>query len=448
MKEQADRMAVRLEELIDRCLKGGASDADASVGRGQGISVEVRDGALENLERTESEGVSLRCLVGHRQANVSGSDLSDEGLKALAERCVAMAKAAPEDPYCGVAPETDLITDPPMLDLLGDPEPDPQTLEQDALAAEASALAVNGVDHVSSCGNGWQSAERWVCSSNGFSSYRASGSTGLGLAAVAREGDAMERDYESRTVRKLEDRPTPQEIGQIAAERAVARLGPKSIKTQKGAVVFDRRVAGSLLGPLLSAISGPSIARGVSFLKDHLGKQIFPKGTMIWDDPFRDRGMGSRAHDGEGRAVAKRALIDDGVLGEWLLNGPSAKQLGLRPNGYASGGFGRPPGVGTSNVHLEAGSKSIDAMLSDVGSGLIVKDMFGPSINPNTGDYSVGVAGFWFEKGEIVHPVSEVTIAGTLIDMYSRLQVASDLELRGTRDAPSILIEGLSIAGD
>lgn len=448
MNEQADRTAERLEQLIDRCLNGGASDADASIGRGQGISVEVRDGALENLERTESEGVSLRCLVGHRQANVSGSDLSDDGLKALAERCVAMAKAAPEDPYCGVAPAEHLVTDMPVLDLSGEPEPDPEALEKEALEAEAAALAVQGVDHVSSCGNGWQKAERWVRSSNGFASYRASGSTGLGLAAVARQGEAMERDYESRTVRRLEDRPAPKEIGRIAGERAVARLGPRPVKTQKGVVVFDRRVAESLLGPLLSAMSGPSIARGVSFLKDHLGKQIFPKGTMIWDDPFRVRGMGSRAHDGEGRAVAKRALIENGILGEWLLNGPSAKQLGLEPNGYASGGFGRPPGVGTSNVHLEAGTKSVETLLSDVGTGLIVKDMFGPSINPNTGDYSVGVAGFWFEQGEIVHPVSEVTIAGTLIDMYSNLQVASDLELRGTRDAPSILIEGLSIAGD
>lgn len=448
MNEHADRMAARLDQLLDRCLNAGASDADASIGRGQGISVEVRDGALENLERTESEGVSLRCLVGQKQANVSGSDLSDDGLNALAERCVAMAKAAPEDPFCGVAPAEDLVTELPVLDVLGDPEPDPETLERHALEAEAAALAVPGVDHVSSCGNGWQMAERWVRSSNGFASYRASGSTGLGLAAVARQGDAMERDYESRTVRKLEDRPSPEEIGQIAGERAVARLGPKPIKTQKGTVVFDRRVAGSLLGPLLSAMSGPSIARGVSFLKDHLGKQIFPKGTMIWDDPFRERGMGSRAHDGEGRAVAKRALVDNGVLGEWLLNGPSAKQLGLEPNGYASGGFGRPPGVGTSNVHLQAGEHSIETLLANVGSGLIVKDMFGPSINPNTGDYSVGVAGFWFEKGEIAHPVSEVTIAGTLIDMYSRIQAASDLELRGTRDAPSILIEGLSIAGD
>ncbi|MEL7545704.1 MAG: TldD/PmbA family protein [Pseudomonadota bacterium] len=448
MTNQADLVASRLEQLINRCLKSGASDVDASIGRANGISVEVRDGKLENLERTESEGVSLRCLCGQRQANVSGSDLSDAGLTALAERCVAMAKAAPEDPYCGLAARADLVTQLPDINIDGDPEPDPLQLEKEALDAEAAALSVEGVDHISSCGNGWQQSQRWVAASNGFSAYRSSGSTGLGLAAVARKDDAMERDYESRTVRRLEDRPAAREIGCVAGDRAVARLGSKPIKTQKGAVIFDRRVAGSLLGPLLSAISGPSIARGVSFLKDRLGEQIFSPEIRIWDDPFRDRGMGSRAHDGEGRAVHKRALIDQGILGEWLLNGASARQLGLDPNGYASGGFGRPPGVGTSNVYLEAGTQSVEEMMDGVQSGLIVKDMFGPSINPNTGDYSVGVAGFWFDKGAIVHPVSEVTIAGDLTDMYARLVPASDLEFRGTRDAPSILIEGLSIAGE
>ena len=441
-------MAVRLEELINRCLNAGASNADASIGRSQGVSVEVRGGALENLERTESEGVSLRCLCGQRQANVSGSDLSDQGLAALADRCVAMAKAAPEDPYCSLAPSEDLVSELPTIDILGDSEPDPLLLEREALEAEAAALNVPGIDHVSSCGNGWQSAERWVCASNGFSAYRKSGSTGLGLAAVAKHGDAMERDYESRTVRRVEDRPSPKEIGRIAAERAVARLDPKSIPTQTGNVIFDRRVAGSLLGPLLSAISGPSIARGVSFLKDKLGHQIFSKEIVIWDDPFRARGMGSRPHDGEGRAVSKRALIDNGVLDSWLLNGASAKQLDLQPNGYASGGFGRPPGVGTSNVYLEAGKNSVADLMTETQCGLIVKDMFGPSINPNTGDYSVGIAGFWYEGGEIVHPISEVTIAGALTEMYSKLIAANDLELRGTRDAPSVLIEGLSIAGE
>lgn len=437
-----------LSKLIDTCVKAGASDADASYGRADGVSVDVREGKLEGIERSESQGVSLRCFFGQRQASVSGSDVSEAGLTALAERCVAMAKVVPEDPYCGLAPQEDLVAELPDIDVSGDGEIPVERLEQEAIAAEAAALAVPGVQQVSGCGNGWNTSERWVAASNGFSAHRLSGSTGLGLAAIAEKDGAMERDYESRSARRIEDRPSAEEIGRIAGERTVARLGPRKVKTQTGAVIYDRRVAGSLIGAFLSAISGPSVARGVSFLKDSLEEQVFAAGVDLIDDPFRVRGMGSRAHDGEGRAVATRKLIDDGMLTRWLLNGSSAKQLGLTPNGHASGGFGSSPGVGVSNAYIAAGSKTPAELMSAVGEGLLVSDMFGPSINPNTGDYSVGVAGFWFANGEIQYPVSEVTIAGDLPGMFSRLVPASDLEFRGTRDAPSILIEDMSIAGE
>lgn len=437
-----------LSKLLETCQKAGATAADASYGRSDGVSVEVREGKLEGIERSEAQGVSLRCLFGQRQASVSGSDVSEAGLMALAERCVAMAKVVPEDPYCGLASPDELVRDLPELDVTGDGEIASDVLEKDAIAAEAAALAVPGVQQVSSCGNGWSSSERWVAATNGFSAYRASGSTGLGLAAVAEQGGAMERDYESRSVRRLEDRPSAEEIGRIAGERTVARLGSRKVKTQTGAVIYDRRVASSLIGAFLSAISGPSVARGVSFLKDSLGDKVFADGVNLIDDPFRVRGMGSRAHDGEGRPVAVNKLIDDGVLTRWLLNGASAKQLDLTPNGHASGGFGSAPGVGVSNAYIEAGTQSQEELMRGVGKGLLVADMFGPSINPNTGDYSVGVAGFWFENGEIQYPVSEVTIAGDLPGMFARMVPASDLEFRGSRDAPSLLIEDMSIAGE
>ncbi|MEM1390795.1 MAG: TldD/PmbA family protein [Pseudomonadota bacterium] len=437
-----------LSSLIDTCLKAGASDADAAFGRSQGVSVEVRGGELESVERSESQGVALRCFFGQQQASVSGSDTSADGLKALAERCVAMAKAVPADPYCGLVPATDLAVDMPHLDLSGDGEIATDILEREASEAEAAALAVSGVKQVSSCGNGWSESERWVAASNGFAAYKKGGSTGLGLAAVAERDGAMERDYESRSVRRVEDRPSPEDIGRTAGERTVARLGPRKVKTQTGTVIYDRRLSGGLIGAFLSAISGPSVARGVSFLKDKMGHQVFAKGVNLIDDPFRARGMGSRVHDGEGRAVSRQALIEDGVLTRWLLNGSSAKQLGVEPNGYASGGFGGSPGVGVSNAFIEAGAMSPEEAMKQTGEGLLVTDMFGPSINPNTGDYSVGVAGFWFEKGEIAFPVSEVTIAGDLPGMFARLVPLSDLEFRGTRDAPSILIEDMSIAGE
>lgn len=437
-----------LSSLLETCSKAGATGADASYGRSDGVSVDVREGKLEGIERSEAQGVSLRCMFGQRQASVSGSDVSEAGLKALAERCVAMAKVVPEDPYCGLAPAEDLAKDLLELDVSGDGEIATETLERDAIAAEAAALAVPGVQQVSGCGNGWSVSERWVAATNGFSSYRLSGSTGLGLAAVAEKDGAMERDYESRSVRRLEDRPSAEEIGRIAGERTVARLGSRKVKTQTGTVIYDRRVARSLIGAYLSAISGPSVARGVSFLKDSLGEQVFASGVNLIDDPFRKRGMGSRAHDGEGRAVARAKLVENGVLTRWLLNGASAKQLGVEPNGYASGGFGSTPSVGVSNAYIEAGTRTPEEMMRDAGKGLLVTDMFGPSINPNTGDYSVGVAGFWFESGEIQYPVSEVTIAGDLPGMFARLEPASDLEFRGSRDAPSLLIEDMSIAGE
>ncbi|MEL7042088.1 MAG: TldD/PmbA family protein [Pseudomonadota bacterium] len=437
-----------LSQLIDTCLKAGASDADASFSRSEGVGVEVRDGKLESVERSESKDVSLRCFFGQRQASVSGSDTSPDALNALAERCVAMAKVVPEDPYCGVAAPEDLATEMPDLDLTGDGEIETADLERDAQAAEAAARGVHGVQQVSSCGCEWSEDERWVAASNGFSAYRKSGVTGLGLAVIAEKDGAMERDFESRTVRRLEDRPAAEEIGKIAGERAVARLAPRKIKTQTGAVIYDRRVSSSLIGALLSAIAGPSVARGVSFLKDKLGDRVFAPGIDLIDDPFRSRGLGSRSFDGEGRPVSEVKLIDDGVLTRWLLNGSSAKQLGLIPNGHAKSGFGSSPSVGASNAYLSPGAHTPQALMKQVGQGLLVTDMFGPSINPNTGDYSVGVAGFWFEGDDIQFPVSEVTIAGDLPGMFARLIPASDLEFRSTRDAPSILIEDMSIAGE
>ncbi|MEH6410458.1 MAG: metallopeptidase TldD-related protein, partial [Hyphomonas sp.] len=293
----------------------------------------------------------------------------------------------------------------------------------------------------------WNRSSRWVAASNGFSAYKTGTSTSLGLASVAEKDGAMERDYESWSVRRTIDRPSAEAIGRTAGERTIARLGARKLETRKAAVLYDRRVSSGLIGALMSSISGPSIARGVSFLKDRMDTQVFAKGVNVIDDPFRPMGMGSRCHDGEGLPVKETYLIEDGRLTEWLLNGASARQLGLRPNGFAALGFGDPPGVTTSNLYLQAGEKTPAELMAQAGEGLLVTDMFGPSINPNTGDYSVGVAGFWFENGEIAYPVSEVTIAGDLPAIFARLIPASDLEFRGTRDAPSILVEDMSLAG-
>ncbi len=433
---------------IESALKFGADAADARIARSESVSIGVRDGKLETIERDETTSVALRVLFGRRQAHVSGSDISETALGDLAQRCAAMAKLAPEDPFCGLAPSTELATEMPELDLDGDAPSANEDLEADALAAEAAALAVPAVKTVPGAGAGWTRAERWVAASNGFQAYRSGGYSSVGLSAVAERDGAMERDYDSWTTRRRADRPTPVDIGRIAGERAAARLGPRKVSSRTAAVIYDKRVSSSLLSPLIAAVSGPAVARGVSFLKDRLNAQIFAPGVAVIDDPFRPMGLGSRNHDGEGRPVARTHLVENGVLTQWLLNGPSAKQLGLRPNGFAGSGFGDPPGVATSNLFLAAGEETREALMAEVGEGLLITDMFGPSINPNTGDYSVGVAGFWFEGGDVAYPVSEVTVAGNLIEMFKRLRPANDLEFRGSRNAPSVLIEGLQIAGD
>ncbi|MEO0753399.1 MAG: metallopeptidase TldD-related protein [Pseudomonadota bacterium] len=437
----------RLAKLLDDCLAAGADAVDARLGVSDGVSVDIREGKLESVERSESAGVSLRCFVGLRQAHVSGSDLSADGLAALSERCVAMAKAAPEDKYCGLAAAGELSLEDRDLDAAGDGEIASDILERTALQAEATALDVDGIKQVSDCSASWSSSESWVAASNGFARHRAGSASSLAVVCIAEQDGRMERSYEARRSRYVSDRPGPEDIGLKAAEKTLARLGARKVETQTAPVIYDREVAGSLVSALLGAISGPSIARGISFLKDRMGDAVFGADVTIVDDPFRRRGLASRLFDGEGRAVQETRLIDQGVLTQWLLNGPSARQLGLVPNGFSSFGFGDPPGVTTSNLYMEAGAESVESMMTRLGRGLLVTTMFGPSINSNTGDYSVGVGGNWFENGVLQHAVSEVTIAGNLIDMFARLVPADDLELIGTRDTPSILVEDMSIAG-
>jgi PmbA protein len=436
-----------LSSLLDKVRRLGADAADVRLSDSASLSVEVRNGDLETVEREESRGLALRALVGRRQAQVSGTDLSSSALDALAERVVAMARLAPEDPFCGV-PDASLVARTPVdLDLLCDDSPEAPILEQRAREGEAAAMAVPGVKQVDHAGAGWSRSTTWVAASNGFQASKSGGSTSVSVVAIAEQNGAMERDYEQRYERRFARMPTATEIGRTAGERAAARLGATKIDSCTASVIFDRRLSSRLLGAFLGAISGPAIARGVSFLKDKLHQQVFARDVQIIDDPLRAGGWGSRWFDGEGLPARRTALIENGVLTQWMLNGPSARQLKLESNGFASMGFGDPPGVTSSNVDIVAGRLSREELMKQAGAGLLVTDMFGPSLNPNTGDYSVGVSGFWFENGEIAFPVTEVTVAGDLSSMFLRAIPGSDLELRGAANAPSLLIEGLSLAG-
>jgi PmbA protein len=437
-----------LHEVVAGALTAGAQAAEAVFAERQSLSVTVRLGALEEVEREEARDLGLRVFIGQRQAVVSGSDISAEGRGKLIERVVAMARLAPEDRYAGLAPAERLARGPfPDLDLLDPAEPDAQTLEARALAAEAAALAIPGVTKSDSSSASWSSAAWRMVTSEGFSGvHRASGFS-IGASAIAGDGSGMERAGEGRQTRWQSDLPSPEQIGAEAGRRAVARLSPRKIASTTAPVIFENRLAASVLGPLIGAISGPSVARGVSFLKAHLGRQVFSKAVTVTDDPHRVRGLGSSPFDDEGVANRPMSLVDEGVLTTWLLNCASARQLGLETTGHASRGLAGPPGVSTNNLTLQPGGSDQAALMRDAGAGLLITSLFGPSLNANTGDWSVGCSGFWFESGEIAYPVSEITVAGNLIDAYGRIVPGSDLEYRGAANAPSLLIDALSIAG-
>lgn len=437
-----------LSDLIQSALKAGADAAEAVTSERQALSVGVRNGQLEDVEREEARDLGLRVFIGRRQASVSASDLSDATRTRLVERAVAMARLAPEDPYAALAPEDRLAQGPyPDLDLYDASERSAAELEAAAAETEAAALAVEGVAKSEGGHASWSTSAWRHLTSHGFEGvYRGSGFS-LGAGVIAEKDGAMERGGEYRSSRHLSDLPGADEIGGEAGRRAVARVGPRKIASTTAPVIFENRVATQVLSPLVGAISGPSIARGVSFLKDRMGQAVLPEGVDLIDDPFRPRGMGSTPFDDEGVAVERRALVQDGRLTTWLLNSAAAAQLGLASTGHASRGLAGPPGVSTHNLHLEPGERDLAALMGDAGAGLLVTSMFGPSLNPNTGDWSAGVSGFWFENGAIAYPVSEVTVAGKLIDLYARLQRGSDLEFRGSFNSPSLLFDAVAIAG-
>ncbi len=437
-----------LNEVVAAALKAGADAAEAVSAERQSLSITVRLGELEEVEREEARDLGLRVFVGRRQASVSGSDISPEARAKLVERVVAMARLAPEDPYAGLAPKDLLAKGPfPDLDLYDPTEPTPEGLEARARAAEDAARAVSGVTNSDGGSAGWSSSRWRMVTSEGFSGAHRESSFSVSASAIAGEGAAMERGGDWSSKRWESDLTAAPTVGAEAGRRAVQRLGARKIDSRTAPVIFENRLAASLLSPLIGAISGPSVARGNSFLKDRLGQKLFASGVRVTDDPHRRRGLASAPFDDEGVANRHRFLIDDGVLTTWLLNLASAKQLGLQTTGHASRGLAGPPGVAPSNLTLEPGMLDLAGLMADAGEGLLVSSMFGPSLNANTGDWSIGVSGHWFEGGQIAYPVTEITVAGNMIDIYGRLVPGSDLELRGSSNAPSILVDALAIAG-
>lgn len=436
-----------LADLLARAKRAGADDADTLLVESAGLSVTRRLGKLEKVERAEGHDLGLRVFVGRRQAIVSTAELTAEGLERLVESALAIALAVPEDRFAGLAEPELIARDLPALDLDDGVEPSAERLAELAAAAEDAALAHPGITNSEGAEAGWSRSRTILLASNGFAGTVARSSHSLSAAVIASDNGAMERDYEFCTVVRARDLSDPAEIGRRAAERAVRRLNPRKVRSQAVPVVFEPRVAGSIVRHLVSAISGPAVARGTTFLKDKLGEQVFARGIAITDDPLRPDGLRSRSFDAEGVAASKQALVADGILRTWLLDCASARQLDLTTTGHAARGISSPPSPAPTNAYLEPGPQSPEDLIRNIKEGFYVTEMMGMGISYLTGDYSRGAAGFWIENGELGSPVSEVTVAGSLPEMFLHLTPASDLAFRYGIDAPTMRIDGLTVAG-
>jgi PmbA protein len=429
-----------LADLMKWSKAAGAESAEAFYFNGESISVAQRLGKREKLEGSEGRDLRLRVFIGKKAASVSSTDHSTKALRTLVERAVSMARAVPEDPFTGIAPAELLATSWPDLDL-DDKRRPPSAKALLALAAEAedAARSVKGVTNSEGAEASWSRSTMMLVTSNGFSGGYRRGGYSLSCAVLAGEGTGMERDYEWSSAVHFDDLMAAAKVGRNAGKFAVERLNPRKAGNARVPVVYDRRLSGGMLGHLAGAINGRGVARGTSFLKDRMGQQIFAKGIRIIDNPHRKRGLGSRPFDGEGLPTVRRAVIDDGVLTTWLLDLASARQLNLKPTGHGSGG--------PSNFYLEKGKLSPDELIADIKSGLYITDLIGSGVNGVTGDYSRGASGFWIENGKKAWPVSGITVAGNLKDMFLNLTPANDLQFKSSTNAPTVRIEGMTIAG-
>jgi PmbA protein len=435
-----------LADLIARARAAGADAADALLISGTAIGVQQRLGKTEHTERSEGRDLGLRVFLGQRAAIVSSSAIDPASFTELAERAVAMAKVVPEDPYAGLA-ETATTPERAALDLEDPTEPSTDDLLNRAAIAEEAALAVPGITNSEGAEAGFSRTEAFLVTSAGFTGRHARTGHSVSSTALAGSGTAMQRDYDYHSTIHLADLDDPASIGRSAGERAVVRLNPTRPKTAKLPVVYDPRVAGSLLGHLVGAISGASVARGTTFLKDRLGTRLFRDTIEIHDDPRRVRGLRSRIFDGEGTPTAARDIVASGVLTTWLLDSRSARQLGMQSTGHATRGTGGPPAPGPTNLYLAPGEMTPAELMADIKLGLYITEMIGMGVNGVTGDYSRGASGFMIRDGAIAEPVAEITIAGNLVEMFGHLTPANDLRFRRGMDAPTIRVEGMTMAG-
>ncbi len=435
------------ERLVARARAAGADQADALFVRSAETHASIRLGQPEDIERAESAGLGLRVWVGQQVASLSGTDVSEESLNALAEQAVAIARVAPEDPFATLAPSERQASETPDLDLFDQDPPDLHWLQEQCRQIEDIARAAPGISNSRGASGGMGSAEIALVTSAGFAQAYRSSSVNLSVSVLAGEGLTMERDYSSSSARHRAQLKSPEEIGREAAERTLARLHARRPESGVVPVVFDPRVARGIVSALASAVSGTAVANGTTFLRGAMGTQILRPGLRIVDDPTRPSGLASRPWDGEGIASRRLVLVEDGVLQSWLMDTRTAKRLGLATTGHAVRGLSGPPAPAPTNLYLEPGADSPEALIGEIESGLYVTETSGMGVNLVTGDYSQGASGLWIEKGKRAYAVSGLTIAGKLSDMFANLTPANDLIFDGRVNAPTLGVGRMTVAG-
>lgn len=444
----SENLLVIAQHAVELAMKAGATSADAVVLQSTELSTGIRHGAPETIERAESRGVGLRLFVGQSAALLSSSDVSDAALQKLADTAVAIAKAAPADPYAGLADAALLAKTIPSIETNDPYEPSMEQLQQLARECEDAGRSVAGITNSEGADAGFTRQNVALVTSHGFAQSYASTQSAISVALIAGEDDAMERDYDYAGKTFFSDLPSPASIGIKAAERTLGRLNPRKVNSQQAAVFFEPREAKALLSAFAGAISGTTVARGTSFLKNDMGKKVFADGITVVDDPLLPRGNGSHPFDAEGIAAKKTEFVTNGMLNSWMLDCRSARQLGLQTTGHAIRGLSSAPHPASTNLYIAPGKETPEALMKAIGTGFYVTETIGHGTNLITGDYSVGATGFWIENGEIAYPVSEVTIAGNLRDMYGTLVAANDLVFRSSTNTPTLLVPRMTIAGE
>ena len=446
MQDNENELSI-LETIAKTVQKLGADDCDAICVKSISLSICQRMGSMEKIERSESSDIGVRVFIGQKQAIVSSSDVTKQALQQVAERAVAMARAAPEDSYCGLASKNQLSKKPADIDSFDPSEPDADKLIKWTQEAEEAALSVTGVTNSEGAEADWGKGEVSVYATNGFAQTYRGSHYSLSASVLAGSGTEMERDYEYSGSVYGTDLMNAEDLGKIAGNRAVKRLEPKKIKTSQVPVIFDSRISRSLISHLAGAINGSAIARNTSFLLDKMNEKLFQDDISIVDEPHRSRGLRSVPFDAEGLSNKKIEIVEGGVLKSWLLDLRSSRQLKLHSTGHASRGVSSSPSPSPTNLYLAPGRESVRDLIAPIKEGFFVNELIGSGVNGLTGDYSRGASGFWIENGEISFPVSEVTIAGNLLDMYKNLSPACDLVFRYGIDAPTCRVDGMTVAG-